>query len=97
MPIVAKASADFTPAPAGTHAATCVDVVDLGILEVTYIVAGSGDCGRKRPGYNGRRRSFLTPKNIGSNSWGLLLCLKKTPGGRGAEPPGLVFLLVKSK
>ncbi len=37
MPIVAKASGgNFTPAPAGTHAAVCVDVVDLGMLEVNF-------------------------------------------------------------
>ncbi len=37
MPIVAKASGgNFIPAPAGTHAAVCVDVVDLGILKVEY-------------------------------------------------------------
>lgn len=37
MGIVAKDSGgNFTPAPAGAHAAVCVDVVDLGILEVTY-------------------------------------------------------------
>lgn len=38
MAIIAKASSgsDFIPAPAGTWAAVCVDVVDLGILEVTF-------------------------------------------------------------
>lgn len=36
MPIVAKAGASYTPAPAGAHAAVCVDVVDLGELEVTF-------------------------------------------------------------
>jgi hypothetical protein len=36
MPIIAKAGAAFTPAPAGTHAAVCVDVIDLGMIEVTY-------------------------------------------------------------
>jgi hypothetical protein len=36
MPIFAKAGASFVPAPAGTHAAVCVDVVDHGMLEVTY-------------------------------------------------------------
>lgn len=39
MPIIAKKKAsnpDFIPAPAGAHAAVCVDVVDLGMLEVTY-------------------------------------------------------------
>jgi hypothetical protein len=36
MPIIAKAGASFTPAPAGTHAAVCVDVVDHGVIEVTY-------------------------------------------------------------
>ena len=30
MPIYAKASPSFTPAPAGTHAAVCVDVIDMG-------------------------------------------------------------------
>lgn len=38
MPIVAKASGgrEYIPAPAGTHAAVCVDVVDLGVLEVNF-------------------------------------------------------------
>lgn len=38
MPIIATAShsAEFIPAPAGVHSAVCVDVVDLGVLEVTY-------------------------------------------------------------
>lgn len=38
MPIIARAGSgtQYPPAPAGTHAAICVDVVDLGILEVTY-------------------------------------------------------------
>lgn len=37
MPIYAKASGtSFTPAPAGSHAAVCVDVVDLGQLKVSW-------------------------------------------------------------
>jgi hypothetical protein len=37
MPIYAKVSGtNYTPAPQGTHAAVCVDVVDLGIIETTY-------------------------------------------------------------
>jgi hypothetical protein len=40
MPIIATAKSDsgkdFQPAPPGVHQAVCVDVVDLGILEVTY-------------------------------------------------------------
>jgi hypothetical protein len=36
MPIYARAGTNFTAAPAGTHAAVCVDVIDHGILEVTY-------------------------------------------------------------
>lgn len=37
MPIIAKASgSNFIPAPAGQHSAVCVDVVDMGLLEVTY-------------------------------------------------------------
>ena len=37
MPIVAKSSgSSFVPAPAGVHVGVCVDVVDLGVLEVTY-------------------------------------------------------------
>lgn len=37
MPIIAKAGGgNFTPAPAGSHAAVCVDVVDLGMLKVTW-------------------------------------------------------------
>lgn len=39
MAIIAKASGgggDFTPAPAGVHQAVCVDIVDLGLLKVTF-------------------------------------------------------------
>jgi hypothetical protein len=37
MAIVAKASgANFIPAPTGAHSAVCVDVVDLGMLEVAF-------------------------------------------------------------
>lgn len=39
MPIIAKESSsnrDFIPAPAGVHPAVCCDVVDLGVLEVTF-------------------------------------------------------------
>jgi len=39
MPIYASsksAGGNFKPAPAGTHAAVCCDVVDLGLLEVTF-------------------------------------------------------------
>ncbi len=38
MPIIATAgdSKTYTPAPAGTHQAVCVDVIDKGVLEVTY-------------------------------------------------------------
>lgn len=36
MPIFAKAGATFTPAPAGTHAAICVDVIDHGMVELTW-------------------------------------------------------------
>lgn len=36
MPIIAKAGGSFTPAPAGTHCAVCCDVIDHGMLEVTY-------------------------------------------------------------
>jgi hypothetical protein len=38
VPIVATAgdSKSFTPAPAGVHQAVCVDVIDKGVLEVTY-------------------------------------------------------------
>jgi len=36
MPIIAKAGATFAPAPEGSHPAVCVDVVDLGTLEVNY-------------------------------------------------------------
>jgi hypothetical protein len=32
MPIYSKAGPEFTPAPAGTHPAVCVDVVDLGMV-----------------------------------------------------------------
>jgi hypothetical protein len=39
MAIMAMAGGDgktFTPAPAGVHQAVCVDVVDLGLLDVTW-------------------------------------------------------------
>lgn len=38
MAIIAKDSGggNFTPAPGGVHASVCCDVVDLGVLEVTY-------------------------------------------------------------
>lgn len=37
MAIVAKETGgSFTPAPEGTHAAVCVDIVDLGMLEVSF-------------------------------------------------------------
>lgn len=39
MAIVAKANGDgktFEPAPAGVHQGICVDVIDLGILDVTW-------------------------------------------------------------
>lgn len=38
MPIMATAgeNKNFTPAPAGVHQGVCVDVVDLGMVEVTF-------------------------------------------------------------
>jgi len=38
VPIIATAgeSKSFTPAPTGVHQAVCVDVIDKGMLEVTY-------------------------------------------------------------
>jgi len=36
MPIIAKVGPTFIPAPEGAHPAVCVDVVDLGTLEVNY-------------------------------------------------------------
>ncbi len=36
MPIYAMPGATFTPAPEGLHQGVCCDVVDLGIIEVTY-------------------------------------------------------------
>jgi hypothetical protein len=37
MPIIARASSNsYIPAPAGTHAAVCCDVVDLGVVEVKW-------------------------------------------------------------
>src|SRR5215813_2272915 len=36
MPIIVKAGPNYTPAPAGTHAAVCIDVVDLGELKVEF-------------------------------------------------------------
>jgi hypothetical protein len=37
MAIIAKSGGSFTPAPAGTHCAVCCDVIDLGMIEVTYL------------------------------------------------------------
>lgn len=34
--MIARNKPDFVPAPAGAHPAICCDVVDLGILEVSY-------------------------------------------------------------
>jgi hypothetical protein len=36
MPIIAKASGNFIPAPAGSHCATCCDVVDIGMVTVSF-------------------------------------------------------------
>src|ERR1039458_9745361 len=37
MPIIAKSSGtSYPPAPQGTHAAVCVDVIDLGMLKVAF-------------------------------------------------------------
>lgn len=37
MPIIASAKgSQYPPAPAGTHSAVCIDVVDMGILKVTF-------------------------------------------------------------
>jgi len=36
MGIVASDKGNFVPAPAGTHAAVCVDVEDLGQVKITY-------------------------------------------------------------
>jgi hypothetical protein len=36
MPIYASAGGDFKPAPAGAHAAICVDVIDLGVILTEY-------------------------------------------------------------
>jgi len=37
MPIYARnTGTNYTPAPAGTHAAVCADVVDMGILKVSF-------------------------------------------------------------
>jgi hypothetical protein len=36
MPIYAKSGGNFTPAPAGAHAACCCDVVDFGQVTVTF-------------------------------------------------------------
>src|SRR5689334_864018 len=38
MPIVASNSGggNFTPAPEGIHSAVCVDILDLGILPITF-------------------------------------------------------------
>jgi hypothetical protein len=36
MAIIAKAGGSFTPAPAGTHCAVCCDVIDIGVVEVTF-------------------------------------------------------------
>jgi hypothetical protein len=36
MAIIAKAGGTFVPCPAGLHHAVCVDVHDLGLIEVTF-------------------------------------------------------------
>ena len=36
MAIVASKGSSFTPCPAGTHVAVCIDVVDLGMVKSTY-------------------------------------------------------------
>lgn len=37
MPIIAKSSgSNFVPCPEGAHAAVCVDVVDLGMMKVSF-------------------------------------------------------------
>jgi hypothetical protein len=36
MAIIVKAGGNFTPAPAGTYAAVCVDVIDRGMVETTF-------------------------------------------------------------
>jgi len=36
MPIFVKASGNFQPAPEGAHCGVCVDVVDHGVLTVTF-------------------------------------------------------------
>lgn len=36
MPIMVSRGATFTPCPAGSHAATCCDVVDLGIVKTNF-------------------------------------------------------------
>jgi hypothetical protein len=36
MPIMARDKGNFVPAPAGTHAAVCVDVEDLGLVKIAY-------------------------------------------------------------
>lgn len=36
MAIVAKAGATFSPCPAGSHIAVCIDVVDLGMVKSEY-------------------------------------------------------------
>src|SRR5262245_32409913 len=36
MPIIVKAGSNSNPAPAGTHPAVCVDVIDHGLVDVNY-------------------------------------------------------------
>jgi hypothetical protein len=36
MAIIAKAGGSFVPVPAGTHAAVCCDVIDHGLVEITF-------------------------------------------------------------
>jgi hypothetical protein len=36
MSIMVRAGGNFIPAPAGTHAAVCVDVIDRGMVETTF-------------------------------------------------------------
>ena len=44
MALLAKATASFVPAPGGVHQAVAVDVVDMGVIEVTY----SGNVSRRK-------------------------------------------------
>ena len=60
MAIVAKAGASFEVCPAGSYSAVCCDIVDLGLVEITY-------SGRVRKQHKVRVIWQVDEKNSGGN------------------------------